>query len=90
LSGRSAPARLPQAAREVLARLHCDLIDQEDVLEEWLTTLADAGNPGPVRSEIKSLRDQVLGQADSGQWKVTQAGPQAEARGCHARCIAAG
>ena len=41
LSGREIPARLPQAARAVLARLSCDLVDDEDVKPEWLETLAD-------------------------------------------------
>jgi acetoin utilization protein AcuC len=86
LSGRSVPATLPEGAREVLARLHCDLIDAEEVLQPWLTTLADAGNPGPVRSDIEALRDQALRQADAGQWNVTRT----QSLGRDVRCIAAG
>ena len=41
LSGREIPERLPDAARAVLARLSCDLVDDEDVRPEWLETLAD-------------------------------------------------
>jgi acetoin utilization protein AcuC len=41
LSGRAIPERLPEAARAVLARLSCDLIDDEDVRPEWLETFAD-------------------------------------------------
>jgi hypothetical protein len=41
LSGRAIPESLPEAARVVLARLSCDLIDDEDVRPEWLETLAD-------------------------------------------------
>lgn len=41
LSGREIPGRLPEAARAVLARLSCDLVDDEDVRPEWLETLAD-------------------------------------------------
>ena len=29
--------------------------DEDDVLDEWLTTIADSPNPGPVRDEIRSL-----------------------------------
>ena len=41
LSGREIPARLPEAARAILARLSCDLVDDEDRRPEWLETLAD-------------------------------------------------
>ena len=41
LSGREIPAQLPEAARAVLSRLSCDLVDDEDVKPEWLATLAD-------------------------------------------------
>jgi acetoin utilization protein AcuC len=60
LSGRAVPAALPESAREVLTRLHCDLIDDEDVAVSWLTTLADAPNEGAVRDEILALRDEAL------------------------------
>jgi acetoin utilization protein AcuC len=63
LSGRAIPAALPEAAQRVLAPLHCDLIDEEDVREAWRTTLADAPNPGPVRDAVLHLRDQALRQA---------------------------
>jgi acetoin utilization protein AcuC len=59
LSGRAVPVTLPESGREVLTRLHCDLIDDEDVAASWLTTLADAPNEGPVRDEILALRDQA-------------------------------
>jgi acetoin utilization protein AcuC len=68
LSERPLPATLPEAARAALARLSCDLIDGEDVQERWLTTLADAGNEGPVRPEIEALGELVLQQADPAQW----------------------
>ena len=41
LSGREIPGTLPEAARAVLARLSCDLVDDEDLRPEWLDTLAD-------------------------------------------------
>jgi acetoin utilization protein AcuC len=58
LSGRRVPAQLPEAAQRVLRSLHCDLVDDEDVEDAWLTGLADAPRPGPVRDEVKSLASQ--------------------------------
>jgi acetoin utilization protein AcuC len=55
LSGRDIPVELPESARSVLAPLSCDLIDDEDVREAWLSTLADSANPGPVRKEVHEL-----------------------------------
>jgi acetoin utilization protein AcuC len=72
LSGRIVPAMLPEAARGVLAGLHCDLIDDEDVLAHWLTTLADPANDGPVREEIETMRDEVLRRADAAQGLVSE------------------
>ena len=60
LSGRAIPAALPQAARAVLARLSCDLVDDEDVRPEWLTTLADEPRAAPVRDAILALHDAAL------------------------------
>ncbi len=55
LSGKSLPQALPPAARAVLEPLNCDLIDDEDVREDWRSTLADAPNRGPVRKAIREL-----------------------------------
>ena len=55
LSGRAIPETLPEKASAVLEPLGCDLIDDEDVRDEWRTRLADAPNPGPVRKEIHEL-----------------------------------
>jgi acetoin utilization protein AcuC len=57
LSGRSIPAALPERARAILASLGCDLVDDEDRRDEWLTTLADAKNEGPVRPAVLSLME---------------------------------
>lgn len=62
LSGREIPTTLPENARAVLARLSCDLVDDEDVKPEWLATLADASRAAPVRAEILALRDAALGR----------------------------
>jgi acetoin utilization protein AcuC len=58
LSGRRVPAQLPEAAQRVLRSLHCDLVDDEDIEDAWLTGLADAPRPGPVRDAVKSLASQ--------------------------------
>jgi hypothetical protein len=51
------PATLPEQAVEILAGLECDLIDEEEVREPWLTTLCDAPNAGPVRAQVRDLAD---------------------------------
>jgi len=55
LSGRQFPATLPAAATDLLQGMECDLVDEEDIEPEWLTTLVDTPYDGPVRPEIKSL-----------------------------------
>jgi acetoin utilization protein AcuC len=72
LSGRAIPEALPAAARAICDRLHCDLIDEEDVPERWRTTLADPPNEAPVRDEVRLLREQALRQADSRHWNAAQ------------------
>jgi acetoin utilization protein AcuC len=55
LEGRDIGGVLPERARAVLARLDCDLVDDEDRDPAWLTTLVDPPNAGPVRSEVAEL-----------------------------------
>jgi acetoin utilization protein AcuC len=55
LSGREIPVSLPREARQVLARLSCELIEEEAIAEAWTTTLADAPRPGPVRQAVIDL-----------------------------------
>ena len=55
LSGQRLPDRLPQAAQDILNSFDSDLIDDEDRLPEWTTTLTDPSNPGPVRADIHRL-----------------------------------
>jgi len=64
LSGRTIPDRLPEAAQDVLRPLQCDLVEEEDVRPEWLTTLADAPNLAPPRAEVIALRDRVGARLD--------------------------
>ena len=60
LSGRDIPAVLPGPAADFMASLESDLIDDDEVADHWLTTLADPPNNGPVRPEIERLPDLVL------------------------------
>ena len=55
ISGQAFPERLPDEAVNYLRAMECDLIDEEDVDEVWLTTMADTPYPGPIRDEIRSL-----------------------------------
>jgi len=55
ICGREFPEQLPQDAVEYLSAMECDLVDEEDVDESWLTTLADIRHTGPIREEILSL-----------------------------------
>lgn len=73
LSGRDMPGTLPPSARAVFEGLECDLIDAEDVSPLWSTTLEDAPNEGPVRSEVTALRDAALEHADSRYWSTRSA-----------------
>lgn len=60
LSGKSRPEELPDEARDLLFGLECDLIDEDEVSEEWLTRLADTPNVGPVRPQVERLPALVL------------------------------
>jgi acetoin utilization protein AcuC len=55
INGLEIPAHLPDAANELLRGMECDLIDDEDVDEAWVTTMADSPYPGPIREAVKSL-----------------------------------
>ena len=70
LSGRTVADELPAEGREILERLHCDLIDDEDMRPQWLTTLADPPTVATVRTEVRTLRDEVLGSVDESRWRA--------------------
>ncbi len=55
LSGRRTDEPLPREAQAILRALRCDLVDEEDVREEWFTRLADSPNRGPVRAAVHAL-----------------------------------
>ena len=60
--GHTIPEILPPAAQAMMSRMDCDLIDEEDIEEQWLTSMADSSFPGPVRDEIRSLVSDALAQ----------------------------
>lgn len=60
LSGRDFPAVLPPAVTSFLTGLECDLIDEDEVPEYWLTRLEDPPNTGKIRSAVKRLPELVL------------------------------
>jgi acetoin utilization protein AcuC len=59
LAGLEFPSRLPRQALDLLAGLESDLVDEEDILDSWLTTLADVPETDPVRPEIHELAAQL-------------------------------
>lgn len=81
LSGRGIPEVLAREAQEVLRRLACDLIDDEDVRPEWLATLADRTETLPARAQIAALRDLALAKADERLWHISVPAPAPISRG---------
>ncbi len=59
LSRRAMPERLPAHASALLRKLHCDLIDDDEVDPRWIDTLADAPSEALVRNEVRMLRDRA-------------------------------
>jgi acetoin utilization protein AcuC len=55
LSGREIPKRLPGEACTILESLACDLVDDDEIRPEWLTTLEDAPGEAPVRDAVRRL-----------------------------------
>ncbi len=60
LTGQELPETLPQEAVDLMRAMECDLIDEEDIEESWLTRLVDSPYDGPVRDAIKSLAAKVV------------------------------
>jgi acetoin utilization protein AcuC len=57
LAGHAIPHALPEPARNVLARLSCDLVDEEDMKVEWLHSIADVPAASAARPALRALRD---------------------------------
>ena len=60
LCGNELPNILPEQGRLILEGLECDLIDPEDREVQWLTTICDGPNPGPVRPVIAAIVRQLM------------------------------
>lgn len=60
LCGYEIPDSLPHAARRLLGRLECDLVEDEDIDPAWSTTLRDVPNAGAVRDELIAVVETVL------------------------------
>ena len=43
----------------MLAEMTCELVDEEDVQPEWLTTMADNPYPGLLRDSVRLLADRI-------------------------------
>jgi acetoin utilization protein AcuC len=55
IAGRTIPTLLPEEAARILVPMECELIDEDEIDESWLTTMADSPYPGPVRDDVRSL-----------------------------------
>jgi len=66
INGREMPAVLPDEAIELMKSMECDLIDDEDIEPQWLTTMTDSPNPGTVRDAVKSVANAVIGTGRGG------------------------
>jgi acetoin utilization protein AcuC len=55
LAGHALPEVLPDEAQGLLRGLTCDLVDEEDVLPGWVTTLCDRPREGMIRREVREV-----------------------------------
>ncbi len=61
LTDRPMPESLPPKLTQTLQGFSSDLVDEDDVLEEWLIQLHDTPRPvQPIRPEIKQIATQLL------------------------------
>lgn len=67
LAGFDLPDTLPDAARERLDAMSCDLIDTEDMKPEWTMSLLDTPNNGPIREEVRRLSELAPALQSAGQ-----------------------
>jgi len=55
IKGMPFPEQLPEEATRYLQSMECELLDEDEIDEAWLKTMADSPYPGPVRDAITSL-----------------------------------
>lgn len=60
LSGRDPGASPSEEARAMLAEFESDLVDSDEIDPQWLDSVADAPNPGPVRELVKDRASEAL------------------------------
>lgn len=60
ICGYKIPQSLSAESVRLLESLECDLVDEEDRLDIWTTTLADPPNEGPIRDEIKGMATAIF------------------------------
>ncbi|MGI9401217.1 MAG: acetoin utilization protein AcuC [Rhizobiaceae bacterium] len=60
LSGYEIPKTLPESAQNILSNLDSDLIDEEDIEDQWITTIADTAMAGRVRERVKDVARAVV------------------------------
>jgi acetoin utilization protein AcuC len=60
LSGQEIPLTLGPSEQGLLSGFECDLVDEDEVEQAWLTTLADPLNEGPVSPEVEAVARFVL------------------------------
>jgi acetoin utilization protein AcuC len=60
LAGYDMPDRLPAAAETLMRSLDCDLVEEEDRHEAWMTALVDRRNDGPIRDRFQQIAAAVL------------------------------
>ena len=66
INGLPIPAILPPEAQALLADMESELVDEDDRDPLWLTSIADNGNPGTVRSAVKSVCEVAFAKARCG------------------------
>ena len=54
ISGQPMPETLPDTALELLAGMQCELVDEDEIDEAWLTGMADTPYRAPVRDAVRS------------------------------------
>lgn len=64
LAGFEFPKTLPPSARAILEKFDSDLIDEEDRNSEWMTSLEDPQNLGPIRNNVKELVQKLKGGSE--------------------------
>jgi acetoin utilization protein AcuC len=60
LSGQDMPETLPSVSQRMLSAYECDLVDEDEVPQHWITTLQDPPHHGVVSEEVQLLPARVL------------------------------